>query len=73
MATEQWYHARAAELHKEGAKRFGWDWVKANQLVSTGARQADSIGEFTGRDRWMLSRVAFALCEHWEKERNGAS
>jgi len=72
MATEQWYHARAAELHKEGAKRFGWAWVSANDLVSTAARKAQA-GEFNGRDKYMLSAVAFAICEKQEKEANGAS
>lgn len=65
-SKQEWHRARAAELHDEGAARFGWLWVHANELTSTAAYKAD-IEEFSGREIHILSVVAYAICEQEER------
>lgn len=52
------------QLHEDGARRFGWDWLRANELVIAACREQDyEPGDQPIRMRAVLSAIAYAICE----------
>lgn len=54
------------ELHHEGAQRFGWAWIDANQLVIAAAQEAGA-DHAKSPLRLVLGTIAFAICERDER------
>lgn len=75
-----WRDKTIDQLHEEGAKRFEWAWITANERAIAVARECGFDPINPGPNRWQIallcSAVATVICEAelaakaaaWEQE-----